>query len=94
MANEKELLKNIVLEIAEDLLPTVMKQLDVEDTAVNRGDILALALNKLPTKYVTSSGGKAYTEMVENYRIQYEIDVLASLTRAAMTVKTKPRGTK
>jgi len=68
-----------------------MLRLDVEDTPENREDILALALNKLPTKYVTTDGGKLYARMVENFRLQYETDVLASLTRAAITVKNKPR---
>jgi len=63
----------------------------VEDTQENREDILALALNKLPTKYVTSGGGKMYAQMIDNFKTQYETDVLASLTRAAMTVKSKPR---
>ena len=83
---------NLVKEIAVDLLPSVMNKLDVEDTPENREDILALALNKLPTKYITTCGGKMYAQMIENYKIQYETDVLSSLTRAAMTVKSKPRG--
>ena len=92
MANEKERLVNLVKEIAEDQLESVMKRLGVEDTPENRNDILALALNKLPAKYVTSGSGKAYVGMVENLRAQYEIDVLSSLTKAAITVKNKPRG--
>ena len=92
MENEKDRPFNLVKEIAEELLPSVMTRMEVEETAENREDILALALNKLPTKYVTSGGGKMYAQMVENYRVQYETDVLSSLTRAAMTVKNKPRG--
>ena len=91
MAKEKERPLNLVKQIAEDLLPSVINQLDIEDTPENREDILALALNKLPTKYVTTSGGKMYSQMIENYKVQYEADVLASLTRAAITVKGKPR---
>ena len=91
MVNEKEKPFNLVKEIAEDLLPAVMTRLDVEDTQENREDILALALNRLPTKYVTTGGGKMYAQMIENYKLQYETDVLSSLTRAAMTVKSKPR---
>ena len=90
--NEKDRPFNLVKEIAEELLPSVLHKMDIEDTPDNREDILALALNKLPTKYVTSGGGKMYAQMIENYKVQYETDVLSSLTRAAMTVKTKPRG--
>ena len=83
---------NLVMQIAEDLLPSVMKKLEVEDTADNREDILALALNNLPTKYVTSSEGRLYAELVNNFKVQYQTDVLSSLTRAAIKVKGRPRG--
>jgi len=89
--NEIERPFNLVKEIAVDLLPSVLNRLDIEDTPENREDILALALNKLPTKYVTTGGGKMYAQMIDNYKVQYETDVLSSLTRAAMTVKSKPR---
>jgi len=92
MVNEKERPLNLVKSIAEELLPSVLTRLEVEDTPENREDILALALNKLPTKYVTTGGGRMYAQMIENYRAQYETDVLSSLTRATMTVKSKPRG--
>ena len=92
MGNDTERPYNLVKQIAEDLLPSVLKRLSVEDTEENREDILALALNKLPTKYVTSGGGKMYAQMIENFRVQYETDVLSSLTRAAITVKNRPRG--
>ena len=82
---------NVVKDIALDLLPGVMKKLGVEDTDSNREDILALALNHLPQQYVTSCTGRAYAEMINNFKTQYQTDVLASLTRAAITVKGKPR---
>jgi len=92
MATDKERPFNLVRAIAEELLPSVLNKLDIADTPENREDILALALNKLPTKYITSGGGKMYAQMIENYKVQYETDVLTSLTRAAITVKSKPRG--
>jgi competence protein ComFB len=85
---------NVVKEIALDCLPGVMKNLGIEDTSTNREDILALALNKLPQKYVTTGSGRLYAEMINNFKVQYQTDVVSSLTRAAMTVKEKPRGNK
>jgi len=82
---------NVVKEIALDLLPGVLKRLDIEDTATNREDILALALNHLPQKYVTTGSGRLYAEMINNFKVQYQTDVLSSLTRAAITVKERPR---
>jgi len=90
--NDKERPYNLVKEIAIEQLPTVLHRLEIADTPENREDILALALNKLPTKYITTCSGKMYAQMIDNYRLQYETDVLASLTRAAITVKSKPRG--
>ena len=85
---------NLVKQIAVDLLPSVFKNIDLEDTPVNREDILALALNKLPVKYVTTGGGRLYSLSIENFRVQYEADVLSSLIRAAIQVKANPRGYK
>ena len=82
---------NVVKEIALDLLPGVLKRLDIEDTPDNREDILALALNNLPQKYVTTGCGRLYAEMINNFKVQYQTDVLSSLTRAAITVKDRPR---
>ena len=92
MTEKQEKPINLVKEIALDLLPGVLKSVDVEDTPHNREDILALALNKLPQKYVTTGSGRIYAEMINNFRTQYQTDVLSSLTKAAITVKGKPRG--
>ena len=83
---------NVVKDIALDLLPGVLKKLDIEDTSENREDILALALNHLPQQYVTSCSGRAYAEMINNFKVQYQTDVLTGLTRAAIIVKGRPRG--
>jgi competence protein ComFB len=92
MGGGKERPVNLVKLIAEDLLPSVRRKMDIEDTQANREDVLALALNSLPTKYVTSGGGKLYAELINTYKIQYETDVIQSLTKACMKVKNRPRG--
>jgi competence protein ComFB len=91
MVNDERLV-NLVRVIAEELLPSVMDKLGVEDRKINRMDILALALNSLPTKYVTTKQGKQYAQLVEVYRLQYETDVVAALTKAAIKVMQQPRG--
>ncbi len=57
-------------------------------TCVN--DVLALALNSLPTKYVTTEAGKQYFQLDE-YKKKYETDILAALTKACVRVKAVPR---
>jgi competence protein ComFB len=89
---DKERPVNIVKLLAEERLTSVMKKIGVDDTPASREDILALALNELPSKYVNTQGGRLYAQLVENYKVQYETDVLRSLTKAAIKVKEKPRG--
>ena len=74
-------------------MPSVMRKMEVEETTSNCNDVLALALNYLPAKYVTTDEGKQYAKLIEVYRIQYESDVIAALTRACLKVKEKPRKT-
>jgi hypothetical protein len=85
---------NLVRNIAEEMLPSVMAKLGVEDNEANREDILAITLNAIPSKYVTTESGKQYAQLVEVYRLQYEADITAGLTKAAIKVMQKPRGSK
>jgi competence protein ComFB len=91
---KKESPVNLVRIIAEEMLPSVMMKLGVVDTEANREDILAITLNSIPTKYVTTASGKQYAQLVEVYRLQYETDITAELARAAIKVLQKPRGSK
>jgi competence protein ComFB len=90
----KERPVNLVRVVAEEMLPSVMRKIGVNDTDENREDILALTLNSIPTKYVTTDQGKQYAQLVEVYKRQYETDVTAALTKAALKVMEKPRGSK
>jgi competence protein ComFB len=85
---------NLVRIVAGELLSSVMSRLEIEDTEENREDILALALNSLPTKYVTTEQGKQYAQLIEVYRLQYETDITTALTKAALKVMRQPRGSK
>ena len=84
---------NLVKWVAEELAPSVMDKVGLEQTEQNWEDVLALALNSLPSKYVTTAQGKQYAKLVEIYRIQYETDVITALTKAALKVKIHPRNT-
>ncbi|MDR1573570.1 MAG: late competence development ComFB family protein [Clostridiales Family XIII bacterium] len=76
--------------LTKELLPSVMDRMDVCTCPVCTGNVLALALNALPSKYVTTDEGKQYTQLVV-YRRQNELDVIAALTRACLRVKDSPR---
>ncbi|MDR2088282.1 MAG: late competence development ComFB family protein [Clostridiales Family XIII bacterium] len=89
MVKSKNLI-NLSEVLTKELLPSVMEQMDVCTCPVCTGNVLALALNALPTKYVTTDEGKQYTQL-EVYKRQNELDVVAALTRACVRVKESPR---
>ena len=91
MTEFKEKPINLVKIVTEELAPSVMRKLDLEITDDNYEDVLALALNSLPAKYVATARGKQYAELIEVYRLQYETDVIAALTRAVIKVRDNPR---
>jgi competence protein ComFB len=53
-------------------------------------DILAIALNSLPTRYVTTDMGKQFIQL-NSYRKQFETDVVAALIKACQIVQASPR---
>jgi competence protein ComFB len=57
-----------------------------------RLDVTALALNNLPSRYVVTERGEAYSK-ANSLEIQLYVDVLAALTRALQAVNRKPRHT-
>lgn len=81
---------NIAELIAYENIEMVMRRLNVCDCPTCYNDVLALALNTLPTKYVTTDAGKQYTQL-DLYKKQYETDVLSALTKACVRVKASPR---
>jgi competence protein ComFB len=90
LLNKSRSLINLSEMLTKELLPSVMERMDVCTCPVCTGNVLALALNTLPTKYVTTDEGKQYTQL-EVYKRQNELDVVAALTRACVRVKNSPR---
>lgn len=76
--------------LVKEKAPDVMEKMRVCTCEACHNDVLALALNMLPTKYVTTDEGKQFLQL-EMYKKQYETDVLAALTRACVRVKASPR---
>ncbi len=80
---------NVVEIIANETISDVMERMDMCTCAKCTGDVLALALNSLPTKYVTSDAGKQYIQL-DAFKKQFETDVEIALMKACMTVKAAP----
>jgi hypothetical protein len=81
---------NIAEILAREKLALVMERMKVCTCKTCVNDVLALALNSLPTKYVTTDAGRQYFQL-DVYKKQYETDILAALTKACVRVKASPR---
>lgn len=74
-----------------DMLDRVLeKQQNVCKCEQCRYDIVALALNDLPPRYVVSEKGETYTR-AKSLEQQFVIDVIAKITQAANVVAQHPR---
>lgn len=53
-------------------------------------DMVAWALNRLPSKYIVTDKGRIYTKLSEQ-NIQFHVDVIRELTRAILNVSKNPQ---
>lgn len=89
LSNQKYRVINVVEIIARDNVPGMMDRMDMCTCSKCTCDVLAIALNALPTKYVTTDAGKQYIQL-QTYKTQFETDVEIALMRACLTVKESP----
>lgn len=87
--NQKHKVINVVEIIANEKIADMMLRMDICTCPNCTRDVLALALNLLPTKYVTTDAGKQYIQL-ESYKKQFETDVDIALMKACMVVKSSP----
>ncbi len=86
MAQIKNCMEEIVFTQMKDIL-TDINMCTCEKCLL---DIAAIALNDLPPKYVVTEKGELYSK-INTLRQQFEVDVVAAITKAAVLVKRKPR---
>lgn len=83
-------IKNYMEEIVFSLIHDVLKDINMCTCDKCILDIAAIALNDLPPKYVVSEKGEVYSKL--NFlKQQFEVDVIAAITKAAVLVKRNPR---
>ena len=83
--------KNHMEYVVDKTLPQVLKQkTDVCACPQCISDIKAVALNRLPPKYVATEKGEVFTKANE-LTVQFEADVIRALVEAIEVVKGKPR---
>jgi competence protein ComFB len=81
---------NVTEIIAEAKVGEVIAMMDACSCPKCVYDILAIALNSLPTRYVTTDVGKQFIQL-NSYKKQFETDVVAALIKACQIVKESPR---
>ncbi|MBP2635084.1 MAG: Late competence development protein ComFB [Firmicutes bacterium] len=55
-----------------------------------RYDIVSLALNSLPPRYIVTPAGEAYTK-TKALESQFNIDIITAITKAFQVVQNNPR---
>lgn len=85
-----EFIKNYMEEVVRQMIDEVLRDLNFCSCEKCRMDILAIALNDLPPKYIVTDKGELYTK-INALKQQFEVDVISSLTKAAILVKRNPR---
>lgn len=55
-----------------------------------RADIMAIALNNLPTKYVVTPKGEKFAKLI-SLQSQFDVDIVTEVTKAVEIVKNNKR---
>lgn len=80
---------NIMEELVRQEYEILMDRMDMCKCKRCRNDVLALALNTLPPKYVVTKKGYLVTKLA-SYDMQYHADILSAITSACLRVKKYP----
>lgn len=80
---------NIIEEFVKNECPSLMNKMEVCCCNKCKNDVIALALNHLPPKYVVTRKGYLLSKLLA-YEKQYKADVLAAVTNACLQVKSMP----
>jgi competence protein ComFB len=83
-------LKNYMEEIVSIYLDVVLKDINMCKCEKCKLDVAAKALNDLPPKYVVTKKGEVYSK-IDNLKLQFEVDVILAITKAAVLVKRNPK---
>jgi len=83
-------LHNYMEDIVLNNLNLLLKKENMCKCEKCRLDIMALALNRLPSKYVVTQKGHVYAKLAE-LELQLKADVIRELTRAIEIVKKNPQ---
>lgn len=84
------IIKNYMEEVVLRSFDEITSGMDFCKCEKCRLDIMAIALNRLPTKYVVTDKGELFAK-VDNLRGQFDADLITAITQAAMIVGKNPK---
>ena len=83
-------IKNFMEDCVKNMLDQVLKGFDICKCEKCKMDIMALALNTLPPKYVATDKGELFSKL-SVLQQQFDVDIISAITRAATMVGESPR---
>jgi competence protein ComFB len=83
-------MKNYMEDCVADMMPGILKDMDICRCERCTMDIMAYVLNKLPPKYVVTRKGHLYTKL-SVIQSQFDVDIIAAITQGAVLVSQNPR---
>lgn len=83
-------IKNYMEECVMHLVEDVMKANNMCTCERCKMDVMAIALNNLPTKYIVTKSGEMYLKLAA-LQSQFNVDVITELTKAVQIVKANQR---
>lgn len=82
----KNYMENLVWQQVDDVIKAHPNACDCEKC---RYDVVALALNFLPPRYVVTEKGQTYTR-IKSLEQQFNIDIITAISNAIKIVNSKP----
>ena len=89
-SSQKYIFVNVAEEIVRSKVPAIMEESNMCTCERCTNDVVALALNKIPPRYVVTRKGKLYAR-INACLPQYQADLLEAIVNACNTVKTNTR---
>lgn len=83
-------IKNYMEQLVGEMVGDIIKENDCCNCERCRLDVMAIALNNLPSKYIVTKNGERYMKLAL-LREQLNVDVITELTKAAQVVKENKR---
>ena len=83
-------LRNYMENCVQDSLKPVLTAINACQCDQCSADIMAIALNSVPPKYVVTRKGELYSKL-STLRQQFDVDIIAAITKAAVIVGRAPR---